>query len=333
MTRDKTQQSLLRGAGFAGHQTGPGWDMSRNFGLGSRNMVTAAQFALGNTVQAGGMGFSHAAETGRSFAQFAAFARENGVKQMEYISRELVVQYGQQLADRVSNNEIGLGYAQNAVSAVNTVMRIATQGAWQRVSPTRECSIDQRSAIRETPPTGLDRAPLECGIAALNERGVAIAELARELGLRTKEASLLNAQAALREATSRGIVTIADGTKGGREREIPLTSARQIAVLERAAAAQGDARAVMPADQNWKSWRENGLRDIRETLQQHGVSRLHDLRSAYACDRYQQITGYAPPILGGQAPHEIDRAARQQIAEELGHGRISITNSYLGSSA
>lgn len=333
MTRDKTQHALPCGEGFAGHQTGPGWDVSRNFGLGSRNMVTAAQFALNNTVQAAGMGFSHAAETGRNFAQFAAFARENGVKQMEHISRELVIEYGQQLADRVSNNEIGQGHAQNAVSAINTLMRIATQGEWQRVSPTRECGIDQRSAIRETPPTGLDRTQLERGIAALSERGVAIAELAREFGLRTKEASLLNARSALREATSRGAVTISDGTKGGREREIPLTSARQLAVLERAAAAQRAARAVMPADQNWKSWRENGLRDIRETLQQHGVSRLHDLRSAYACDRYQQITGYAAPVLGGQAPRDIDREARLQIANELGHGRISITNSYLGNSA
>lgn len=296
-------------------------------------MVTAAQFALNNTIQAGGMGFSHAAETGRNFAQFAAFARGNGVKQLEYVSRELVIEYGQQQADRVSNNEIGQGHAQNAVSAVNTVMRIATQGEWQRVSPTRECGIDQRCAIRETPPTGLDRAQLERGIAALNERGAAVAELAREFGLRSKEASLLNAHMAVREAHSRGVVTIGDGTKGGREREIPLTSARQIAVLERAARAQGAARAVMPADHNWKSWRENGLRDIRETLQQHGVSRLHDLRSAYACDRYQQITGYAAPILGVQAPREVDRAARQQIAEELGHGRISITNAYLGSSA
>ena len=212
-------------------------------------------------------------------------------------------------------------------------MRVATQGAWQRVSPTRECGIDQRSAIRETPPTGFDRALLERGVAALNERAVAIADLARELGLRSKEASLLNAHAALREAVSRGAVTITDGTKGGRSREIPLTSARQIAVLERAAAAQGAARAVMPADQNWKSWRENGLREIRETLQQHGVSRLHDLRSAYACDRYQQITGYSSPVLGGQAPRDIDREARLQIANELGHGRISITNAYLGSSA
>lgn len=307
--------------------------MGRNFGLGSRDMSKAAQFALNSTVREGGMGFSHAAETGRNFAQFAAFARESGIKQLEYVSRELVIQYGQQLADRVSNGEIAPGHAQNSLSAVNTVMRIATGNQWHSVSATREAGIDQRSTIRETPPTGLDRAQLERGIATLSERGAAVAELARELGLRSKEASLLNAQAALREATLRGAVTICDGTKGGREREIPLTSERQLAVLERAAVAQDTARAVMPPNQNWKEWRENGLRDSRETLQQNGIDRLHDLRSAYACDRYQQITGHAAPVLGGHAPQHADREAREQIASELGHGRISITNSYLGSSA
>ncbi|MDR5900380.1 hypothetical protein QC823_15550 [Halomonas vilamensis] len=86
----------------------------------------------------------------------------------------------------------------------------------------------------------------------------------------------------------------------------------------------------MPPDKNWKSWRENGLRETRETLQKHGVDRLHDLRSAYACERYQALTGHAAPVLGGNAPRELDRTARQQIASELGHGRTDITNSYLG---
>lgn len=309
---------------------------SRNFGLGSRDMGKAGRFVANNAVHDGAMGFKHAAEIAREFAQFAAFARDNGVRQMEYITRDLVVHYGEQLADRVSNLEIGQGHAQNAVSAINTVMRLATQSEWKSVSPTRECGIDQRTAIRQTPPTGLDRAPLEQGLSALSERGQAIAELARELGLRSKEASLFNAQAALREAQARGVIRVTDGTKGGRPREVPLNrdsaehAARQIAALERAAAAQGPARAVMPPDQNWKTWRENGLREIRETLQQYSIDRLHDLRSAYACERYQQITGHAAPCLGGKAPRDIDRTARLQIAEELGHGRTSITNSYLG---
>lgn len=309
---------------------------NRNFGLGSRDMSKAAKFAANNAVHDGAMGFKHAAEIAREFAQFAAFARDNGVRQMEYITRDLVVHYGEQLADRVSNLEIGQGHAQNAVSAINTVMRLATQSEWKSVSPTRECKIDQRTAIRETPPTGLDRAPLERGLAALSERGAAVAELAREFGLRSKESSLFNARVALREAQARGVISVTDGTKGGRPREVTLNpqdaehAARQLAALERAAAAQGRARAVMPPEQNWKVWREGGLRQIRETLQQHGISRLHDLRSAYACERYQQITGHAAPCLGGGAPRDIDRAARQQIAQELGHGRTGVTNSYLG---
>lgn len=309
---------------------------SRNFGLGSRDMSKAAAFAANNAVRDGLMGFKHAAGIAREFKQFAAFARDNGVRQMEFVTRELVIRYGEQLADRVSNHEIGQGHAQNAVSAINSVMRLATQGEWQSVSPTRECNIDQRSAIRETPPTGLERGSLAPGLVALSERGQAVAELAREFGLRTKEVSLLNAQGALHEARTRGVISVTDGTKGGRPREVPLNrdnaehAARQLAALERAAAAQGTARAVMPPTQNWKEWKEGGLREIRETLQQYGIDRLHDLRSAYACERYQQITSHAAPCLGGQAPRDLDRTARLQIAEELGHGRTSITNSYLG---
>ncbi|MCX2682213.1 hypothetical protein OOZ15_19905, partial [Galbibacter sp. EGI 63066] len=161
-------------------------------------MSKAAKFAANNAVHDGAMGFKHAAGIAREFAQFSAFSRDNGVRQMEHITRDLVIRYGEQLADRVSNHEIGQGHAQNAVSAINSVMRLATQGEWKSVSPTKECGIDQRNAIRETPPTGLDRAPLERGMAALSERGAAVAELAREFGLRSKESSLFDARAALR---------------------------------------------------------------------------------------------------------------------------------------
>lgn len=307
--------------------------MARNFGLGSRDMSKAAQFALNNSVKQGAMGFKHASELAREFKDFSAFARERGVKDMQYVSRDLVIAYGLQIADRVSNDEIKEGTAQNKISAINSVMRIATGGQWKSVSPRHDCQIDQRSAIRETPPTGLDRSQLERGYTALSERGAAVAELAREFGLRTKESSLLDAKSTLRDALARGVIAISSGTKGGRDREIPITAPeRQIAVLERAASAQGSARGVMPPDKNWKSWRENGLRQTRETLQQHGIERLHDLRSAYACERYETLTGgHLAPCLGGSAPRELDRAARLQIAQELGHGRTDITNSYLGS--
>lgn len=294
-------------------------------------MAKAGAFALSAAVKDGAIGFDTESKYNTSFKEFCSFSKENGIKQMEYVSRDLVIKFGEQLADKISNNEIGQGHAQNTISAINTVMRIATAGKWESVSATKDCQIDQRSAIRETPPTGMDRTQLERGMSHLSERGKAIAELAREFGLRTKESSLLNAHAALRQAAEHGVVSIVDGTKGGRPRDIPLTNPeRQIAVLQRAADAQGSARAVMPGDKNWKQWKENGLRETRETLQQHGIERLHDLRSAYACERYETLTGHAAPCLGGDAPKDADRAARMQIASELGHGRTDITNSYLG---
>lgn len=327
----KTQHSMLSGL-IASEINKKSWglNMARNFGLGSRDMSKAGQFALNNAVKDGGMSFDHAAKTGKSFAKFAEFAKENGVKDMQYVTPELVKEYGQQLADRVSNDEISNGHAQNLVSSVNATMREATAGRWKSVSSVKDSGINQRNNIRTTPPTGLDRTQVERGMNVLNARGQAIAQLGRELGLRTKESSLLNAQSALREAQQRGVVSISEGTKGGRDRQIPITSARQIQTLQQAALAQGNARAVMPPEKNWKQWKENGLRSIRETLQSSGISRLHDLRSSYACERYQALSGHRAPVLGGNAPKADDRAARLQIASELGHGRTDITNSYIG---
>ena len=105
-------------------------------------------------------------------------------------------------------------YAQNLVSAVNTVMTQATRGEWQSVSPTRECGIEQRSAIREDAPVGLVRQTFSRAMEAM-----------RESGLRSKEASLLDARSALAAARQAGAVTISEGTKGGRTREIPLATA------------------------------------------------------------------------------------------------------------
>lgn len=307
-----------------------GEDMARNFGLGSRNMSKAGQFAMNNAITTGSVSFSHAAEVGRNFAKFAEFAKVNGVKQMEYITRDLVKNYGQQLAQEVKAGKISSGHAQNQLSAINTVMREATRGGWQSVRSVKDCNTQTRNDIRTTAPTGLDRAQLNNASQALSERGQAIVGLARELGLRAKETSLLNAHAALREASMRGAITISDGAKNGRGREITLTSTRQTAALERAAQAQGNAKAVMPSDKNWKEWKENGLRSIRETLQQHGISRLHDLRSSFACERYEALSGHKAPCMGGSAPRAADRTARLQIARELGHNRTDITNSYLG---
>jgi len=186
-------------------------------------------------------------------------------------------------------------YAQNLVSAINSVMKAATRGEWNSVSPTRTCGIAKRSNIRKTPAASIERDKVEAARERMTARGQAITDLARDLGLRSKEASLINAKGALNEARSTGRVTITDGTKGGKRREVPITQGRQIASLERAALVQGEARSLIPEDQTWAQFRDKGLRGIRETLQRWGMTGLHDLRAGYASERYQALTGANRP--------------------------------------
>jgi len=213
------------------------------------------------------------------------------------------------------------------------VMSAATKGEWKSVSPTKECSIPQRDNVRTEQTTERELAQNSINEMKENgiERGAAIAALALDLGLRSKEASLLNAKAALEQAKSKGVVSISDGTKGGRFRDVPIISERQINTLEQAASAQADARAVMPSDKNWKEFRESSLRDVRETMQAATGGGLHELRATYAAERYEAMTGHQAPCNGGKIEdRSVDMKAREQIAKELGHGRVDVVSSYLG---
>lgn len=303
-----------------------------NFGLQTRDMSKAAGFAMNREVAAGSASFSTAATISERFNQFAAYAKEEGLRRLEEVNREFVTTYGQVLADRVADGELSAAYAQNLLSAVNTVMSSATKGQWKSVSPTKECGISQRSNVRTTPANSIDRNRVEAAQAAMTDRGQTITGLARDLGLRAKEASLINAHSALKEAQNTGKVTVIYGTKGGRAREIPITQERQMVSLERAALAQGEARSLVPEQQTWAQFRDGELREIRETLQGQGVAGLHDLRAAYASERYQALTGEKTPLEGGQASKADDLAARKMIAVELGHGRerVDVIASYIG---
>jgi hypothetical protein len=56
----------------------------------------------------------------------------------------------------------------------------------------------------------------------------------------------------------------------------------------------------------------------------------HGLRHGYANRPYQDLTGVPTPVRGGMAEAETDSQAREQVAEELGHGRTQITKAYCG---
>lgn len=301
-----------------------------NYGLKTRDMFKAASFAMNREVANGNASFSTAATISERFRKFSNFANEKGLRRLEEITPTLVSTYGQGLAQQVEIGELSIAYAQNLVSAVNTVMTAATLGNWKSVSPTRTCKIPHRSHVRETKAASTDQSLVESAMATMSERGRAIASMARSFGLRSKEASLINPRSALEEAKQTAQVTIIAGTKGGRKRIVPITNERQIASLILASEVQDGNRSLTPENETWSEFRERELREIREILRAHGMTGLHDLRAGYATERYQNLTGERIPIDGGSASKEDDLVAREIIAVELGHGRIDVVNAYIG---
>ncbi len=308
-----------------------------NFNLKTRDMAKAGRFAASRAARDGAISYETAAALSDRWQSFARYAKDEGVQRMEQVTAHLAVAYGQVIAARVEAGEITPSYGQNLVSAVNSVMNLASQGRWQSISPTKDCGVEQRSNVRQQLPQGIERDTAQSVIDSLRSRGqargAAVIELAREMGLRTKEASLLDARAALKQAQRAGKVTITSGTKGGRARTLPVNTERQLAALAKAVEAQGQAPSLVQSAQSWAQWREGGLRDARESLKSAGIGRIHELRAAYAAERYHQVTGHWPPMMGGSASREADREARLIIAKELGHSRIEIMTAYIGGAA
>lgn len=306
---------------------------NNNFGLRTREMGKAGQFALNRAAQDGHISYSSAATLSARWQQVAAALKQEGVKKLEHITHNSVKKYGEVLAQRVNGGEISASHAQNTISAVNTVLSLASEGRWTSVKPVADCGIKQRSTVRDVPII-MNYEPVNNAVNDLkkngNDNGAVVLELAREFGLRAKEASLLDARAALQQAREKELVVIENGTKGGRERTVPIVSESQIAVLEKAVAVQANARSLVPADQTWVQWQRGGLREAREALQRHGIARIHELRAAYAAERYQTFSGQPIPLHGGDPNHPKDRGARLQVAVELGHGRIDVVSAYLG---
>jgi len=296
-------------------------------------MLSAASIVLNREVQKKGVGYSSVGSHLDRFKLFVRHVKMQGIGRMERITFNLLVLYGKEQADKVDAGEMQASYAQNLVSSVNSVMALATNGDWKSVSPTKDCGIPKRSRIRSKPTVSHDLV-LE---AIQNlwthgfKRQAVVAELALHIGLRSKECSLLNAVSAYNEAYRTGSVSITDGTKGGRLRELKILCDIQLDTLKNAAEIQGQSRSVMPPDKDWKQWREGGLREGREFLKGEGIGGYHELRACYAARRYETLTGSSAPCNGGLIlDKDLDKEARLKIAQELGHNRIDIASAYIG---
>lgn len=304
---------------------------ARNFAYG-RDMGYAGRQVLRHCFGAGRYGTRQA--HGARWNTFAARMRsEYGIRDMRLIT-------GGHVREHV-DTRLEDGYAvttlHNEVSTVNVVLGYATEGIWSSLSP--RALVGPRANVRRDAPASyfIDVEQLTYSAMARYPRAMAVFGLARAIGVRSREASLADIRRWMREWELYGAVNVTEGTKGGRGNHI----ARWVPVTQRGVAALAFARGALPrgsqnlllTDENYQQWRDGQLRQGREALHQAGVRGYHDGRAAYACDRYQVLTGYQAPAVAGErrAERDVDRNARGVIAGELGHGRVSVTCSYLGS--
>jgi integrase len=155
-------------------------------------------------------------------------------------------------------------------------------------------------------------------------------ELQRAFGLRMKESALLKPHG----ADKGHYLAVNWGTKGGRDRVVPVTTDYQRQVLDRAKAMLTHPNdSMVPSSYNFKEWRNR----YYYVCHQAGISRKegitsHGLRHERLNEIYKEVTGQDSPIKGGivATDQQLDKVARQEVVEVAGHSRESIAAAYLG---
>ncbi len=121
--------------------------------------------------------------------------------------------------------------------------------------------------------------------------------------------------------------------KGGRPRTIQISNDRQREELRNAyALAVENGGSMVPKEKSYVFH----MRNFEKVTSSLGIGQTHGLRHGYAQNRYFELIGFPCPAVGGireltAEEKQKDKAIRLQISEELGHSRINITSTYLGS--
>ncbi|VAW49107.1 hypothetical protein MNBD_GAMMA03-229, partial [hydrothermal vent metagenome] len=170
----------------------------------------------------------------------------------------------------------------------------------------------------------------------LPEREKLITLLRSEFGLRTEEAIKFNHAYATKNGDTK-ISLKGSWCKGGRPREIPITSTKQSHLLSLVKAHQDNHqdKSMIPHDKKFKGYYRTYNR-IKAELDIKG----HEYRHAWAQKRFEEVSGgIKSPHAGGAKYSELNSEEKQRwdmaagvVNQELGHGkdRQDITSTYIG---
>lgn len=314
----------------------------RNFGYG-RQLSYAGPQALKDMFGGGHYGTVKAhCDRWQAFVKWCRSEQGPGINDARQIDRKVLAGYAAYLRDMVRRGDLAVSTAQNRLSSVNRTMAALRGDQYVKLpSPSKALGM-QRTGVRQSVPQGQDRDHIQRIVEALcscqHLRAAAVVQLARATGMRLREAILADLPRLSREANDLGKINIQDGTKGGRA---GASAPRWIAVDDHVRGALNFARQVSPAgsrnliapSESFLKVLQTIVRPARDILHTHNLRGFHELRAAYACERYEQITQHRAPINGGQRcelNQHLDREARRQISDELGHGRIDVVAAYVG---
>ncbi|MFN3354966.1 MAG: integrase domain-containing protein [Pseudomonas sp.] len=314
----------------------------RNFGYG-RQLSYAGLQALKDMFGGGHYGTVKAhCDRWQAFVKWCRSELGPGINDARQIDLKVLADYAAHLREVVGRGELAVSTAQNRISSVNRTMAALRGDQCVKLpSPSKALGM-QRTGVRQSVPQGQDREQVKQIVDALCSchqlRAAAIVLLARATGMRLREAILADLPRLSREANNLCRINIQDGTKGGRA---GASAPRWIGVNDQVREALRFAWQVSPAGsrnliaphESYLIFLQKIIRPARDILHAHDLKGLHELRAAYACERYEQITQHRAPINGGQycqlAQH-LDREARRRISYELGHGRIDVVAAYIG---
>ena len=278
----------------------------------------------------------------QAFVRWCRSGDGPGFNDARQINWQTLLDYAGHLRQQVERGELAIATAQNRLSSVNRTIAALRGDKYVKVpSPSKALGM-RRTTVRRSVPQGQDREHVKRIVEVLCEnqqpRVAAIAQLARATGMRLREAILADLPRLKRESEQYGKINIQDGTKGGRSgasapRWIEVDEHIHEAIRYAEQVSPDGSRNLLAPNECYLDFQQRIVRPARYILQIHGLKGFHELRAAYACERYEQITHHLAPISGGncyQLDHHLDQKARVQISHELGHGRIDVVSAYIG---
>ncbi|WP_434605630.1 integrase domain-containing protein [Pseudomonas sp. R1-7] len=317
----------------------------RNFGYGQQLSYAGPQ-ALKDMFGGGHYGTVKAhSDRWQAFVRWCRSEDGPGFNDARQIDRQTLLDYAGYLRQQVEQGELAIATAQNRLSSVNRTMATLRGDQYVKVSSPSKALGLQRTTVRTATPRGQDREQVKRIVEALCEyqlpRAAAIVQLARATGMRLREAILADLPRLKREAEQYGKINIQDGTKGGRSgasapRRITADDNIRDALRFAEQISPDGSRNLLAPNESYLDFQQRIVRPARDILHKHNLKGFHELRAAYACERYEQITHHPAPVNGGrcyQLDRRLDKDARVQISDELGHGRIDVVSAYIGGRA